>query len=170
MECCCCCSVAELCPTLWNPMDWCVPGFPVLHNLLEFAQTRIESVMPSNHLILCHPLLLLPSILPRIGVSSNELALLIRVAKVLELHLQHQPFQWIIFGVISNFRLMRIILLWTFCTCLSRVYYTKARMRHRIGYLGFSRQYQTVFQYSCACSSAGRLRAGRKGGGRGWHS
>ena len=48
----------------------------------------IESVMPSNHLILCQPLLLLPSIFPSIRVFSNELALL---AKVLEL--QHQSFQ-----------------------------------------------------------------------------
>ena len=45
-----------------------MPGFPVLHCLPEFAQTRvIESVMPSNHL-LCHPLLLLPSIFPSIRV------------------------------------------------------------------------------------------------------
>ena len=50
----------------------------------------IESVMPSNHLILCQPLLLLPSIFPSIRVFSNELALL---AKVLELQLQHQSFQ-----------------------------------------------------------------------------
>ena len=41
----------------------------------------IESVMPSNHLILCHPLLLLPSISPSIGVFSNESALLIRWPK-----------------------------------------------------------------------------------------
>ena len=40
-----------------------------------------ESVMPSNHLILCHPLLLLPSVFPRIRVSSNELALRIRWSK-----------------------------------------------------------------------------------------
>ena len=50
---------------------------------------------PSNHLILCRPLLLLPSIFPSIRVFSNELALCIRLAKVLELQLQHQPFQWI---------------------------------------------------------------------------
>ena len=44
-------------------MDCSRPGFPVLHHLLEFAQVHIhELVMPSNHLILCHPLLLLPSI------------------------------------------------------------------------------------------------------------
>ena len=44
----------------------------------------IESVMPSNHLILCHPLLLLPSVFPSIRVFSNESALCIRWAKVLE--------------------------------------------------------------------------------------
>ena len=52
----------------------------------------IESVMPSNHLILCHPLLLLPSIFPSIRVFSNESILF---AKVLEFQLQHQSFQWI---------------------------------------------------------------------------
>ena len=60
---CCCCSVAKLCLTLWDPMDCSIPGFPVLTiswNLLKFMS--IESVMPSNHLILCLPLLLLPSI------------------------------------------------------------------------------------------------------------
>ena len=41
----------------------------------------IQSVMPSNHLILCHPLLLLPSIFPSIRVISNESALLIRLPK-----------------------------------------------------------------------------------------
>ena len=40
---CCCCSVAKLCPTLRNPMDCSMPGFPVLHYLLEFAQTRVQS-------------------------------------------------------------------------------------------------------------------------------
>ena len=48
----------------------------VLHYLQEFAQ--IELVMPSNHLILCHPLLLFPSIFPSIRVFSSELALHIR--------------------------------------------------------------------------------------------
>ena len=63
----CCCSDAQSCPTIWNPMDCSSPSFPVLHHLLEFAQTHsIESVMPSNHLVLCHPFLLLPSIFPSI--------------------------------------------------------------------------------------------------------
>ena len=78
----CCCSVAELCPTLCNPMDCNTPGFPVLHYLPEFTQIMsIELVMPSNHLILCHPLLLLPSILLSIRVFSNDLTLHIRWPK-----------------------------------------------------------------------------------------
>ena len=55
--------------------------------------TCIESVMPSNHLVLCRPLLLLPSIFPSIRVFSNESALRHQVAKVLEFQLQHQSFQ-----------------------------------------------------------------------------
>ena len=54
----------------------------------------IESVMPSSHLILCRPLLLLPSIFHIIRVFSNESALLIKVVKVLEFQLQHQSLQW----------------------------------------------------------------------------
>ena len=54
----------------------------------------IESVMPSNHLVLWHPLLLLPSVFPSIRVFSNKLTLQI-VAKVLEFQLQHQSLQWI---------------------------------------------------------------------------
>ena len=50
-------------------------GFPVFHYLPEFAQTHFESVMPSNRLILCHPLFFLPSIFHSIGVFSNEWAL-----------------------------------------------------------------------------------------------
>ena len=57
-------------------------GFPVHHQLQEFTQTlSIESVMPSNHLILCGPLLPLPSIFPSIRVFSNESALLIKWPK-----------------------------------------------------------------------------------------
>ena len=75
------CSVTQSCPTLCNPRDCSMPGFPVLHSLLEFAQIMsIESVMPSKHLILCHcPLLLLPSVFPSIRVFSSGSALHIRV-------------------------------------------------------------------------------------------
>ena len=75
---CCCCSVTKLCLTLCDPMNCSTPGFPVLYYLLEFAQTHFHwLVMPSNHLILCHLLLLLPSIFPSIRVFSNESALFI---------------------------------------------------------------------------------------------
>ena len=54
-------------------MNCCMPESPVLLSILEFAQVQsVESVMLSNHLILCCPLLLLPSIFPSIRVFSNE--------------------------------------------------------------------------------------------------
>ena len=60
-----------------------MPGLPVHHQLPEpFVKLMsISWVMPSNHLILCHPLLLLPSIFPSIRVFSNELVLRIRWPK-----------------------------------------------------------------------------------------
>ena len=59
-----------------------MPGFPVLHHLPELAQTHVHQVlMPPNHLILCHPLLLLPSIFPSIRLFSNRSASPIRWPK-----------------------------------------------------------------------------------------
>ena len=74
--------VPQLCLTLWSPMDCCTPDFPVLHTVSwsVLKPMSIESVMPSNHLILCHPLLL-PSIFPSIRVFSSESALHIRWPK-----------------------------------------------------------------------------------------
>ena len=75
-------SVAQSCPTLCDPMDHSTPGLTVHHQLPEFTQTHVhESVMPFNHLILCHPLFLSPSIFPSIRVFSNESALHIRWPK-----------------------------------------------------------------------------------------
>ena len=52
----CCCSVTQLCLALCDPMDGSTPGFPVLHHLLSLLRLMsLESVMPSRHLILCHP-------------------------------------------------------------------------------------------------------------------
>ena len=63
-------------------MTCSMPGFPILHHLPELVRfMSIQSVMPSNHLILCHPLLLLPSVFPSIRVFSNESALHIRWPK-----------------------------------------------------------------------------------------
>ena len=75
------CSVAKLCLTLCNPMDCSTPGFPVLHYLLEFAQAHVHSVSDAIHLILYHPLLLLPSIFPSIRIFPNESVLCIRWPK-----------------------------------------------------------------------------------------
>ena len=75
-------SVVQSCLTLCNPMNRSMPGFPVHHHSWSLPKPMsIDSVMPSNHLILCHPLLLLPSILPSIRVFSNESALRIRWPK-----------------------------------------------------------------------------------------
>ena len=75
----CFCSVAQSCPTLQPHGQQHDTGFPVLHNswsLLELMY--VELLMPSNPLILCHPLLLLPSIFPSIRVFSNKLAFCIK--------------------------------------------------------------------------------------------
>ena len=67
---------AQSYPTLCDPMDCSMPGLPVHHQLLEvFRLMSIESVMRSNHLILCRPLFLLSSIFPSIRVFLNELFL-----------------------------------------------------------------------------------------------
>ena len=64
-------SVTQSCPTLWNPMDCSMPGVAVLHQARSLGKLMsIELVIPSNHLILCHPLLLLPSIFPSNRVFS----------------------------------------------------------------------------------------------------
>ena len=66
-------SVAQMCLTLCEPMDYSTPGLPVHHRLPELTQTHVHRVMiPSNHLILCRPLLLLPSIFPSIRVFSID--------------------------------------------------------------------------------------------------
>ena len=72
-------SVAQSCPTLCDPMNRSTPGLPVHHQLPEFTQTPIQ--MPSSHLILCCPLLLLPAISPSIRVFANESTLRMRWPK-----------------------------------------------------------------------------------------
>ena len=72
--------LSQLCPTLCSPMDCSTPGFPILHCLLEFAQTHVHRVNDAIQppLLL---LLLLPSIFPSIGIFFNELAVHIRWPK-----------------------------------------------------------------------------------------
>ena len=89
-----CCSVAKLCLTLWDPMDYSTPGFPVLHYLPKFAQTNVhwlgDAIQPSHPLSLPSPSSLSLSQhqdLFQWASSSHQMA------KVLEF--QHQSFQWI---------------------------------------------------------------------------
>ena len=75
-------SVAQSCLTFCDPMDYSMPGLLSMTNSWSPPKLMsIESVIPSNHLILCHPLLLPPSIFPSIKVFSNELVLHIRWPK-----------------------------------------------------------------------------------------
>ena len=75
-------SVIQSCPTLCDPMDCSTPGFPVHYQLPEPTQTHVHRIRDaSNHLILCHPFLLLPSVFPSIRVFSSELAVCIRWPK-----------------------------------------------------------------------------------------
>ena len=89
-------SVAQLCPTLWDPMDCSTPVFPVHHQLPELAQTHVhwvgDAIQPS------HPLL--PPSPPALNLSQHQglfqwVGSSHQVAKVLELQLQRQSFQWI---------------------------------------------------------------------------
>ena len=95
---CCCWTVAKLCLTLCDPTDCSMPGSSVLYclqSLLRFMFIEsTESVMLSNHLILCCCLLLLPSVFPRIRVFSNESAFCIRWPKDWSFSFS-QSFQWI---------------------------------------------------------------------------
>ena len=87
---CHCCSVAKLCLTLGDPIDRSTSGCPVLCSLPELAQIHVhESLILSNHLILCRSLLLSLSQHQGLfqGVGSSH-----QVAKGLELQLRHQPF------------------------------------------------------------------------------
>ena len=80
---CCCSSVAKSCLNLQDPLDCSTNqvslSFTISQSLLKFMS--IESVMSSKHLILCHPLLLLPSIFPRIRVFPSKSAFRIRWPK-----------------------------------------------------------------------------------------
>ena len=72
-------SYAPLSETSWTAAHWASLSVTISQSLLKLMS--IESVMPSNHLILCHPLLLLPLIPPSIRVFSSESALHIRWPK-----------------------------------------------------------------------------------------
>ena len=99
-------SVAQLCPTLCDPVNCSTPGLPVHHQLLEFIKLiSIKSVMPSSHLILCHPLLLLPPTPSSIRVFSSESTLHMRWPKYWSFsfsispskeHQDWSPLEWLV--------------------------------------------------------------------------
>ena len=91
-------SVAQLCPTLWDPMDAaCQASQPITNSQSLLKLMSIKSVMPSNHLILCHPLLLPPSIFPSIRVPSNESALHSRWSKCFSFSISpSNEYSWLI--------------------------------------------------------------------------
>ena len=75
-------SVTQLCPTLCNPMDCSKPGYLSITNSQNSLKLiSVESVMPSNHFILCRPLLLPPSVFPSIRVYFSESVLHVRWPK-----------------------------------------------------------------------------------------
>ena len=84
-------SVAQSRPTLCDPMNCSMPGLPVHQNSLKL--TSIELVMPSSHLILCRPRLLLPPISPSIRVFSNESTLPMRWPKYWSFSFSIIPFK-----------------------------------------------------------------------------
>ena len=85
-------SVPQSGLTLCNPMNRNMPGLPV-HHQLPPKPMSIVLVMPSNHLILCHPLLVLPSIFPRIRVFSTRIPLLLAAHGVFHLPCSMQSLQ-----------------------------------------------------------------------------
>ena len=99
--CVCCCSITKLCLTLCDPMNTKAPLSTISCSLLRFMS--IESVMLSNQLILCNPLLLLLSVFPSIRVFSNESALHIRWPKYWSFSFSISPFNE--YSVLISFRI-----------------------------------------------------------------
>ena len=91
-----CCSVAQLCPTLCDPLDCSMPGLTVHRQLSEFTQMHVnwvgDAIQPSHPLLSPSP--------PAFSLSQHQgrfqwVGSSHQVAKVLELQLQHQSFQWV---------------------------------------------------------------------------
>ena len=93
---CCCCSVSKSCLTLCDPIDCSTSGFPVLRYLPEFAQTNVhrvgDAIQPPHPLSSPSP--------PTLSLSQHQglfqwVSSSHQMARLLELHFQHQSFQWI---------------------------------------------------------------------------
>ena len=158
-------------------MDCSTPGLPVHHQLPEFTQTHVtpgvyansytfESVMLSNHLILCCPLLLLPSIFPSIRVFSNESVLHIRWPKYWSFSFYISPSNE--YSGLISFRMDWLDLLAVTTamklkdTCFCKENYDKARASYMLSSLAPSIQTSTRNGYLFG--------SGEDGGGDGWIS
>ena len=84
-------SCYDMSPSLWPHTAACQVPLSSTASWILFKLMSIESVMPSNHLILCHPLLLPPSIFPSIRVFSSESALSIRWPKYWSVSFSNSP-------------------------------------------------------------------------------
>ena len=115
----------QLVATPWTAAHQAFLSFTVFQSLLKFMS--IESVMPSNHLILCHPLLLLPSVFPNIRIFSNESALRIRWAKYWSFSFSSSPFNE--YSRLISFRLTGLISLQS--KGLSRVFSSTITSKHQ---------------------------------------
>ena len=126
-----CCSVSKSCPAFCDPMNCSTPGFPVLNCFLEFIQTPVcwvhDAIQPSHPL--SSPFTLALYLSQHQGLFQ-WVGSLHQVAKVLELQLQHQSFQWI-FKV--DFPYMYVCVYIYICVCVyiyshTYVYYIYACM------------------------------------------
>ena len=82
-SCCCSCSVAQSCLTLWDPMDYSMPGFPVLHQLPEFVQTHV-------HWVSCKFLDSIPRLTESQTLEVDQVACVVTSFQVVE---NHSPFR-----------------------------------------------------------------------------
>ena len=142
-----CCSVAQSCLTLCDSMvcsNARLPlSFTIFWSLLKLMS--IELVMPFNHFILCHPLLLLPSIFPSIRVFSSELALWISWLKYWSFSFNINPsneYSGLIYFRIDSFDLQRT------CKSLLQHHSSKASILQLSGFfiVQFSHPYMTTWK------------------------
>ena len=128
-------------------MDCSMPGFPVHHHSQSLLKLMtIESVMPSNHLILCHPLLLLPSIFPSIKIFSNESVLPIRWPKYWSFSFNINPSSE--YSGLNSFRIdwLNLLTVWGTLKSLLQHHSSKASILWRSAFfmVELSRPYMTT--------------------------
>ena len=111
-------SVAQSCPTLATPWTAARQASLSITNSQSWLKLMsIESVMPSNHLILCYPLLLLPSIFPSIRVFSNESALHIRWFRIpIPFRISHS----LLWSTVKGFGIVKLVARWEWATVSSK--------------------------------------------------